>query len=285
MGRRRRLESADLHFQAGDVERALGVLEGAAEEAPPGPARAAVLLRLGRLRAETHGADEAIALWREALAESGDDDELRARVLLELGQFLRFTEGAEAALEQLRAAVDTAARVDDDDLRCRTLAAHALVHFNSGRGIDDEGMGRAQALEASLADGGTRMPDAVLRPPARLVRSGGARTRGSRTVALVGARPEHPDESDAAWYLALLEWRAGNWEAAAAAAASAITLSEQFGREAVTIAAWPAAVIAAHRGELDEASRLASEGSARPPAARRRGGLRVGARLHRPIAR
>ena len=153
------------------------MLEGAAAETPRGPARAAFLLRLGRLRAENFsGADEAIALWREALAESGDDDELRARVLGELGQFLRFTEGAEAALEQLRAAVDTAAQVDDDDLRCRTLAAYALVHFNSGRGIDHEGMKRARPSRLRSRTAAPGCPRRRTSSTARLVQSGGERT-------------------------------------------------------------------------------------------------------------
>jgi DNA-binding CsgD family transcriptional regulator len=257
--RQRRLEAADLHFQAGDVEQAVALLEG--DQAPGGPARAAVLLRLGRLRAETHGAAEAVTLWREALAEAGEDDELQARALLELGQFLRFTEGAGAALVHLQAAVDAAARVDDDDLRCRTLAAHSLVHFNSGRGIAHESMNRALALEAALGENSPTMPATPFLTH-QLVWSGEhdrARAANGRWLSWARDR-EHPDESDAAWYLALLEWRDGNWEAAAVAASTAITLAEQFGREATTIAAWPAAVIAAHRGELDRARRLADRG-------------------------
>ena len=158
-GRRRRLlEAADLHFEAGDVERSLRVLDGAREEAPAGPARGAVLLRLGRLRAETSGAAEAVALWREALAEADGDDPLKARVLLDLGQFLRFTEGTESALAQLDEAVSVAARIGDDDLECRTRAAHALVHFNSGRGIHHDGMERALTLESALAERSPAMP-------------------------------------------------------------------------------------------------------------------------------
>ena len=185
------------------------------------------------------------------------------------------------------AAVDTAARVDDDDLECRTLAAHALVHFNSGRGIDHEGMERALALESALADGGTRMPATPFLVH-QLVWSGQyerAREAHDRWRSWARDR-EHPDQGDAAWYLALLEWRAGHWEAPPRPPPSAITLTEQFGREAMTIASWPAAVIAAHRGELDASPPAGGARSRRRrPAARRRGGLRVGARLHRALAR
>ena len=261
--RRRRLDAADLHFEAGDVERALSVLEEAREEAPPGPARAAVLLRLGRVRAETSGADQAVSDWREALAEAGGDDALEARIRFQLGQFLRFTEGAEKALAELRSAVEAAARVEDDELNCRVLAAHALVHFNSGRGIDHEGMERALALEPGVP--GSR-PMATLFYLHQLVWSGDverAREVHERWEAWVRGR-DHPDSGDAAWYRALLEWRHGDWDTSAAAAAAAISLAEQFGREAATITSWPAAVIAAHRGELDRARMLAERGLGAP---------------------
>ena len=263
--RRRRLEAADLHFHAGDLERALGVLDGAVDEAAPGPERAAVLLRLGRLRAETSGAAEAVALWREALAEAAGDDALEARILLRLGEFLRFTEGAEPALAHLEAAVDAAARGDDDDLMCRALAAHALVHFNTGRGIHHESMGRALALEATLAARSGTMPATPFFVH-QLVWSGEyERARDLQERWLEWARGrEQPDQADAAWYRALLEWRAGDWDAAAAAASSAVALTEQFGRDAVTITSWPAAVIAAHRGELDRARELAERGLGAP---------------------
>ena len=257
--RRRRLAACDLHFEAGDVERALAVLEGAGEDAPRGPARAAVLLRLARLRAETRGAVEAVALWREALAQAAGDDELEARVLLDLGQFLRFTDGAEPALDQLRAAVDVAARVGDDELTCRILGAYALVHFNSGRGVDHGSIERSIALEAVLP-GGVLLATPFLVHV--LVWSGKVeRAREALERWESWARgQDHPQLADAAWYAALLEWRHGDWDAASAAASAAATLSEQFGREAETIASWPAALIAAHRGETDEARKLAKRG-------------------------
>ena len=78
-------------------------------------------------------------MWREALAEADGDDELVAWIRFELGEFLRFTEGVDAALAELRAAVEAAERAGDDVLTCRALGAHALVHFNSGRGSTETG--------------------------------------------------------------------------------------------------------------------------------------------------
>jgi DNA-binding CsgD family transcriptional regulator len=73
---------------------------------------------------------------------------------------------------------------------------------------------------------------------------------------------DRPELGEAAWYRALLEWRHGSWDEAVDAASASVTITEQFGREAETITAWPLAVIAAHRGELDRAGALAERGLA-----------------------
>jgi DNA-binding CsgD family transcriptional regulator len=261
---RRRLQAADLHFQAGDLERAVTVVHEAGAEAHSGPARAAVLLRLARLQAETSGAADAVALWREALAEARGEEELEAHILFELGQFLRFTEGAEPALAHLEAAVELAERMGDNELTCRATAAYALVHFNSGRGVAHEANERALELEAALVGS----PSTLVTPfvAHQLVWTGeAARARAAlaHLRAWQGLRDE-PNSAEAAWYLALLEWRAGNWEAAATAANEAVGITQQFGRESSTITSWPSAVIAAHRGEIDRARELAAGGLAAP---------------------
>jgi len=75
---------------------------------------------------------------------------------------------------------------------------------------------------------------------------------------------DHPELGDCAWYRALLEWRHGSWDAAADAAAAAVTFTEQFGREAETITSWLPAVIAAHRGDLERAQAVAERGLRAP---------------------
>jgi DNA-binding CsgD family transcriptional regulator/tetratricopeptide (TPR) repeat protein len=260
--RQRRLQAADLHFEAGDLERALAIVRAAGDDAPRGSARAAVLLRLGRLRAETSGAAEAVALWREALAEADGDAALEARILFDLGQFLRFAEGTEPALAHLEAAIDAAERVGDEELTCRASAAYALVHFNSGRGIAREANDRALALEAALEGGPTTLATPFL--VHQLVWSGDL-ARARDVLARLRAWSDPREESNTAemtWYLALLEWRAGNWDAAAAAANEAVTITQQFGRESSTITLWPSAVIAAHRGEITPAREMAERGLA-----------------------
>jgi DNA-binding CsgD family transcriptional regulator len=224
------------------------------------------LLRLARLVAETSGAGDAVALWREAIAEAGGDEELEARILCELGQFLRFTEGTEPALQHLQAAVEAAERLGDDALTCRATAAYALVHFNCGRGVAREANERALALEAALV--GSPSPLATPFVAHQLVWAGdvaGARAVLRRLRHWYGSR-EEPNSAEVAWYHALLEWRAGDWDAAAAAADEAVNITQQFGRESFTITSWPSAVIAAHRGEIDRARELAASGLSAPGA-------------------
>jgi DNA-binding CsgD family transcriptional regulator len=71
--------------------------------------------------------------------------------------------------------------------------------------------------------------------------------------AALNAR-EDPGEAEALWYLAMVEWRAGNWELAARHAAAHLAVLEQFGLAgSQPIAELPAALIAAHRGQIEDA--------------------------------
>ena len=228
-GCRARLEAADLHFEAGDVRRSLALLEEAAGDEPPGHGRAAVLLRLGLVFAETSGADAAVAgLARGARRKRAGTTTLEARIRLNLGEAVRFTEGTDEALDQLRAAVELAARVGDDALSCEALAVYALVQLNSGRGVDRERMERALELEAGLGGRAAATPHIV-----HLLVWTGDVERARKHIerwARWARSHDHPSQRDADWYLALLECRHGSWEAAAQAAESAVAVEEQFGR-------------------------------------------------------
>ena len=77
--RRRVLDCADRLREAGDGGRAIALLEQALEAAPPGPARAAVLVRLAYTVAELVDPRKAVDLYREALAEAEGDAGPRGR--------------------------------------------------------------------------------------------------------------------------------------------------------------------------------------------------------------
>ena len=249
-GNRRLLEAADLQFRAGDPGRATDLLEHARAAAPPGNERAAVLAQLAYIQPSPIAA---IALYREALTEAEGDDTLQATIHLNLAGMMRFGDGIESGLEHGRLAVLAASRVDDVALRCRALAAHGLLHFNSGRGIPAT-MEEALSLERSLpgwplADGASTVFGHQLWWSGDVER---ARTLFQEILHACAARNDPLEEASARWYLSLLEWRAGNWDEADRYAAESMSLTAQLGHQSLTDE-FPPAIIAAHKGRIDEA--------------------------------
>ena len=252
--RRRVLDCADRHREAGDAHRAIALLEQALEAAPPGPARAAVLTRLANTVADLD-ARKAVDLYREALAEAEGDPALEAGIHLNLARLVMITEEQHLGLTHAELAVEAASHAGDVALRCRALATFGFQHFRGGRGIPHEQMEEALALERSL-------PEWPLNGAAtsvlafQLVWSGElerARRLLEESREALNAR-EDPEAAEALWGLSVLEWRAGNWELGARHAADLLALRAQFGREgAQPISELPAALIAAHQGRIEDA--------------------------------
>jgi DNA-binding CsgD family transcriptional regulator len=84
------------------------------------------------------------------------------------------------------------------------------------------------------------------------------------------ARNDAWGESFALWELGLLEWRAGNWDAGDRYAADSLEIRTQLGR-AMPHDEFPIAIVAAHRGRVDEARDRSRGAAARAEAA----GIRV----------
>ena len=132
---------------------------------------------------------------------------------------------------------------------------YGLLRFGTGQGIPREEMEQALALEQSLGawqvDGAASSSFGF-----QLVWAGEldrARTLIEEWRVAMGSR-DRPEEADALWLLSILEWRAGNWDIGARHASDLLALRAQFGREgAQPIAEMPAAMIAAHQGQIDEA--------------------------------
>ena len=253
--RRRILDCAARHHEAGDGGRAIALLEQAREVAPPGPARAAVVARLARTVADVVDRGKAVDLYREALAEARGNPALEAEIHINLANDVIATEERHRGLTHAELAVEAASHVDDAALRCRALATFGFLHFRGGRGIPREQMEEALALERSL-------PEWPLNHDARSVLAfqlvfSGELARARRLLEelreAMSAR-EDPEETTVLWLLSILEWRAGNWELGARHAADSLALRAQFGREGgQPIAELPAAVIAAHQGRSEDA--------------------------------
>ena len=258
--RRRVLDCADRHCEAGDGRHGIALLEDACKTAPPGVARAAVLVRLARTVDVVVGSRHVVDFYDQAVAEAEGDDALVAAIHLGLAGAVATTEDSNRGLEHAELAVQAASRAGDAALRCDALAMFGFVHFREGLGIPREQMEEALSLERSLSHW-PRIAPATRASVHQLVWSGELERARGPLEEWRGAlhAEESPEEDDALWLLSLLEWRAGNWELAARHAADSLEVRAQFGREGDQPASeWPAALIAAHRGQI-EAARDRSE--------------------------
>ncbi|HEX2112546.1 MAG TPA: helix-turn-helix transcriptional regulator [Gaiellaceae bacterium] len=290
--RRRILDAADHAFAAGDTERAIALLEDALTVAAPGPERASILHRLGTVLTHARGPREGIAHLEEALSHTGCEHALEAAIELELADTLRFATGVLSAEPHAVAAVRAAKRAEDDALRCAALAVLGLIRFRLGRGIDREAMARAVALEESLALAPAMWSPKLLlcdqlfwshdlagaRQLAEELRDAAGRADGRHEGIRSGLPSATAIESrfvfealvepEPAFYLALIEWRAGNWRRAAELAEEARAVDEESGRDGLAaVVEWPRTLIAAHRGFVDEAREHARTAVAKAEAA------------------
>ena len=272
--RRRVLLAAARHHAAGDADRAVELLTRALEHAAPGVERAAILVQLAEVE---EGFEARVAHYREALDEAEGDDALEATIHLGLANLMNYHGGVERGLAHSESAVRAAARTTDIGLRCSALASRADWRFRAGRGVPRAEMDEALALERTLPD--APLPGGPLVVFSHLLVWAVAldEARGLLLQLLDAARrrQDAATEAFALRSLGFLEWRAGNWAEADRHAAGGIELLTQLGRVDPP-AEFPAAIIAAHRGRIDEARARASAAVARAEAER----IRIGQSGH-----
>lgn len=265
--RRRIIYAADRLEAVGDSRGAVALLEQARDAAPPGPARAAVLVQLALPTVISKGWHEALALCQAALVEAEGDHALQATVHLRLAEILRFHGSeSERGLKHAELAVAAAERAGDPLLRCETRAVFGLMHFVAGHGVPRAEMEEALALERSLE--GPPTDAATWTVAHQLVWSGEDFERGRRHLhayrEALRARGDEVKEAEPLWGFSVLEWRAGNWDLAACRARDLLALAAQTGAEGEA-PVWEVApaVIAAHRGQIVDARARAEHALAR----------------------
>ncbi len=262
--RRRLLAAADLYARAGDADRAVALLESALSAAAPGTDRATVLIHLARVQPAP---SVSVPLYHEALAEAGDDDALQATIHIGLASALRWGEGVEQGFEHGTLAVLAASRAGDKTLRCRALAAYGELHMRSGRGIPVEEMEEALAIERSLP--GWPLQDGPTWAQSEQLCWTASVGRAREFLRRVRIELETQDDPAATalvlWFLAFNEWRAGNWEEAERYATASVDLLAQLG-QLTAPSELAAAIIAAHRGRLDDARARVTRSMARAEA-------------------
>jgi DNA-binding CsgD family transcriptional regulator len=256
----RRIAAATLaHAATGGMERARTLSEELLALAAPGRERAEALALAAEVEGDYIG--RAIELQREALAEPGAPAALCATLHQKLALSVRFREGMEPAEEHARAAVELAEEVGDDRLRAAALAGLALVRLNAGKA----GSLRLaeQAAELAALSGDEPRGETDFTVSHVLLWSGEV----ERARRLLEDRYTHwleRDERSAAyalWYLAVAELRLGRLELADAYAAESRELAAPYTRpgEESPTSLFPSTLIAAHRGDLARARRLAEE--------------------------
>ena len=211
--RRRLFLAATTHDIAGDTSRAIALLEHAFNEATVGVERATVLVQLAAVQDDPR---QVIPMYVQALDEAGGDPALTATIHTRLAMLMAWGEGAEQGNVHAELAVRAAAQVHDPEIRCHALAAQGEWRFRAGHGLQRSLMDEAVTLERSLPGwpfnwGPT---DGLARQLVWVCALESARRVLHELVDAHRARNDADGEATAVWWLALLEWRAGNWETA-----------------------------------------------------------------------
>lgn len=256
---RRTLTAAEMHHRAGDIDRAVELLQRSRAAATSDDERATVLAALAGLRAT----EDWLALLYEALALA-QEESLRASIHVRLATAMRWGEGVERAVEHAELAVEAASQTTDVEVRCRALAVHAITRFYAGRGIATETMREAIVLERTLTgwpldEGPTVQYAYQLLWSADTVHGPGV-ADDLRVAA--AARNDPAAEAEALWFAGFIAWRTGDWEDAERHIADSLALLAQLGIESPP-QDLPAAVIAAHRGRVANARTIAQNAIAR----------------------
>lgn len=256
---RRLLAAAASWFEAGDSERVEAIVRPLLDELGVGEQRGEAAWRLGVVLDEGGRWQEAVTLWREALA-GADDPGLRSRIQCSLAITAFYTESVDTAATWAEAAVASAEQSGDQRWLAEALAARALTMAMGGDHRAVEVIERALAIESTLPDVlGEWSPTAVA---AEIARHGGDDEAARRHYATILDRAVRIGDANieqwAAFGLCSSELLAGKYRRALELADTVLELADQTGVMRI-----PARSLRAHvdayLGDLDGARRLVGE--------------------------
>lgn len=261
----RRLNDAGLRYAAaGDVRRARELLEPLADEVPPGPLRAEVLLNLADFRWDDPEA--AIDLAERSLREIGGDQACQARAHMLLSS--HYLEGGRGpALDHMRAAHDAALRSGDDQLALLALANRTLVEVCAGEITDDafvDALGRVRrASGGEMRIAQFESPHLVL-GLAFLALGRFGEAKAEFELAVIDAAEQGVAFASACAHAGIAEVgaRLGDWEVAQRSAAECAEHYEQLGMREQPDALYVSALTSAQVGNIDDARSAAERGAA-----------------------
>jgi DNA-binding CsgD family transcriptional regulator len=264
--RRRTVQSAAYHFDAGDDARARVLLEEAIAATGPGPDRARLLYRLASVSWMDMG--RVSELSEQALDQSGGDPGLRAAVHEHLAWVGIYRGDLAGAWRHAEASMDGAGRVPDLAIRADVSSTFGMLEALIGR-PPHASMAEAERLHDLATSRGSDTSWTVFTAaPAchglQLLWAGelsAAREILQKELQAFEDRGRYIVRDEVLGYLAELECRAGNWDLAEAYAWEAHEIDVESGRHSGRgHMLFPKALVAAHRGSVDRARSDAEEG-------------------------
>ncbi|WP_300611795.1 LuxR family transcriptional regulator [Trebonia sp.] len=263
--RERMVQAADYHFRAGSMARSRELVQSALAACPPGPLRAALLLRLATVHYHLSGWPLAEQTFHLAAGEARNVPALRAHAEQELA-FVRVVAGdLPGALSWAKVSLRSAEQAGSARMMAHSLARLAVFEFFQGHGARLDLLDKAEALDAAAGE----------EPSGRLPLFGPSLGRGlilkwcdrldeARTI-LAGQYRNAADAGNEAsvpfllYHLSELECWAGKWDAAEGYALEARQVAEESGQQTMTPAAlYCLALVRAHRGQVAQARDLAT---------------------------
>lgn len=246
---RRMLGGASALSIAGDLRGGRSLAATALETAPTGSLRARVLLLLGSLASYTETIEARIDYHARALAEAGDDHRLRAEILL--ARIEEIILDPQQAARHADEAIELLRDLDDRSLFAQALMNKFVAEAVLGRGARAELLDQALALEA---ESGRRM---LIWPLIWFHWVDDLDATRARYRIHEELWRDHGDVVGAAEiveFLAMAEFRAGNWNHAEHALEDACATLEQFDqRGPLTASLADRSLIDVHCGKVERA--------------------------------
>jgi len=258
--RHRWFRAAEFYRLAGDLDRAIDILERLLIEVPAGVERADILFTLAMsFRADrTTNTD----VYDEALVEARDDDARTARILANRSGLHLFHTDIPAALADGRAALEKANRVGDPALLAAVIARLSHVEEYAVE-VTPGLLERGVEIEKGVAQPAAYYYESPRYALARLRMRRGeldpARTLLDELEAEAAARGDEATRLMILWSMAKLEWFAGRWPRARELSDAAYELGEQ-NQHGLLWVARVKALLEADLGLVDEARACAAEG-------------------------
>jgi DNA-binding CsgD family transcriptional regulator len=264
--RRRTIEAGDCHLEAGDTDRARRLLEDVVARLPPGRERAVALTRLAWVTGFGRGFHVSVDLFRDALAEIGDDPAARIEIERGLAWSIHEIGDVAAAEPHARAALELAERLGEPGVLASTLADMAFYQTVLGRGVPTALIERALELEDTADE--WRSVFGRIRTGwihgMLLEWAGDLAAARSVLAALrdtVLARGDEHSLSYVASQLGRVECLAGDWELASHHAAESFEAAVQTAHEDQRLFALSTrALVDAHLGRVAETRAATDEG-------------------------